>query len=75
MRIDQVLPSLASRDAIGVHSLALTDALRAAGVDSDIYYGNCTPDVATRGRPVTELGRAGRDRWLLYHAVHREPRL
>jgi glycosyltransferase involved in cell wall biosynthesis len=68
VRIDQVLPSLASRDAIGVHSLALTDALRAAGVDSDIYYGNCTPDVATLGRPITELGRAGRDRWLLYHA-------
>jgi glycosyltransferase involved in cell wall biosynthesis len=68
VRIDQVLPSLASRDAIGVHSLALTDALRAAGFDSDIYYGNCTPDVAARGRPVTELGRGGKDRWLLYHA-------
>ena len=68
MRIDQVLPSLASRDAIGVHTLALTDALRASGFDSDIYYGNCTPDVAGRGRPITELGRAGKDRWLLYHA-------
>lgn len=68
MRIDQVLPSLASRDAIGVHSLALTGALRAAGVDSDIYYGNCTPDVADLGRSITELGRPGRNRWLLYHA-------
>jgi glycosyltransferase involved in cell wall biosynthesis len=68
VRIDQVLPSLASRDAIGVHSLALTEALRAAGVDSDIYYGNCTPDVAHRGRPITGLGRPTRDRWLLYHA-------
>jgi glycosyltransferase involved in cell wall biosynthesis len=68
VRIDQVLPSLASRDAIGVHSLALTDALRAAGIDSNIYYGNCTPDFANRGRPITELGRSGRDRWLLYHA-------
>jgi len=68
VRIDQVLPSLASRDAIGVHTLALTDALRAAGFDSDIYYGNCTPDVAGRGRPITELGRTGKDRWLLYHA-------
>jgi glycosyltransferase involved in cell wall biosynthesis len=68
VRIDQILPSLASRDAIGVHTLALTDALRAAGVDSDIYYGTSTPDVATLGRPVSELGRQGRDRWLLYHA-------
>jgi len=68
VRIDQVLPSLASRDAIGVHSLALTEALRGAGIASDIYYGNCTPDVADLGRPVTELGRTAKDRWLLYHA-------
>jgi len=68
VRIDQVLPSLASRDAIGAHSLALTEALREAGIASDIYYGTCTPDVADRGRPVTELGRSAKDRWLLYHA-------
>jgi glycosyltransferase involved in cell wall biosynthesis len=68
VRIDQVLPSLASRDAIGVHSLNLTAALRAAGIDSDIYYGSCTPDVGHLGRPVTQLGRAERNRWLLYHA-------
>ena len=68
MRIDQVLPSLASRDAIGAHSLALAAALRAAGIDSDIYYGSCTPDIAGAGRPITELGRNTRGRWLLYHA-------
>lgn len=68
MRIDQVLPSLASRDAIGAHSLALGEALRAAGIDSDIYYGTCTPDVADRGRPVTQLGRRTKGRSLLYHA-------
>ncbi len=67
MRIDQVLPSLASRDAIGVHALALASALRAAGVESEIYYGSCTPDVAELGRPITELGRGAKDRWLLYH--------
>jgi len=68
VRIDQILPSLASRDAIGIHSLALSEALEAAGVDSDIYYGTCTPDMADQGRPVTQLGRSGRDRWFLYHA-------
>ncbi len=68
MRVDQVIPSLASRDAIGAHTLALTDALRAAGIDSEIYYGNCTPDVADRGQPVVDLGRTGRDRWLLYQS-------
>jgi glycosyltransferase involved in cell wall biosynthesis len=68
VRVDQVIPSLASRDAIGVHTVNLRDGLRAAGIDSDIYYGSHTPDVAHEGRPVVELGRAGRDRWLLYQA-------
>ena len=68
VRVDQVIPSLASRDAIGVHTRTLTEALREAGIDSDIYYGNCTPDVADAGRPLADLGRPGRDRWLLYQS-------
>ena len=68
MRVDQVIPSLASRDAIGVHSLHLRDGLRAAGIDSDIFYGSYTQDVQAEGKPVIELGRASRDRWLLYQA-------
>jgi L-malate glycosyltransferase len=68
VRVDQVIPSLASRDAVGVHTVNLRDGLRAAGIDSDIFYGSHTPDVASEGRPVIELGRAGRDRWLLYQA-------
>jgi glycosyltransferase involved in cell wall biosynthesis len=68
VRVDQVIPSLASRDAIGVHTLNLRDGLRAAGIDSDIFYGSVTPDVTHEGRPVTELGRSGRERWLLYQS-------
>jgi L-malate glycosyltransferase len=68
VRVDQVIPSLASRDAIGVHTINLRDGLRAAGIDSDIFYGSFTPDVEHEGRPVTELGRAGRQRWLLYQS-------
>lgn len=68
VRVDQVIPSLASRDAIGAHTVALSEALRAAGIASEIFYGNCTPDVAALGRPVVELGRATRDRWLLYQS-------
>ena len=60
VRVDQVIPSLASRDAIGVHSLNLRNGLRAVGIDSDIFYGSFTPDVEHEGRSVTELGRAGR---------------
>ena len=68
VRVDQVVPSLASRDAIGVHTLALTAALREAGFDSEIYYGTCTPDVTELAHPVIELGRATRGRWLLYQS-------
>ena len=46
----------------------LRDGLRDVGIDSDIFYGSVTPDVAHEGRPVTELGRSGRDRWLLYQS-------
>jgi len=51
-----------------VHTLNLRDGLRQAGIDSDVFYGSFTPDVEHEGRPVTELGRAGRDRWLLYQS-------
>jgi glycosyltransferase involved in cell wall biosynthesis len=68
VRVDQVIPSLASRDAIGVHTMNLRDGLRAVGIDSDIYYGSFTPDVEHEGRSVIELGRTGRDRWLLYQS-------
>lgn len=68
MHVDQVIPSLASRDAIGVHTLELTKGLREAGIESEIFYGTSTPDVADLGRPVIELGRATKDRWLLYQS-------
>jgi len=68
VRVDQVIPSLASRDAIGVHTVAISDALRQAGIDSDIYYGECTRDLSDRARPVSNLGRVSKDRWLLYQA-------
>jgi glycosyltransferase involved in cell wall biosynthesis len=68
VRVDQIIPSLASRDAIGVHTINLRDGLRKVGIDSDIFYGNSTPDVADEGQFVADLGRAGRDRWLLYQS-------
>jgi glycosyltransferase involved in cell wall biosynthesis len=68
VRVDQVIPSLAVRDAIGVHTLALTDALRAAGVNSEIFYGECATELLTVARPVGSLGRPAKDRWLLYQS-------
>ncbi len=66
-RIDQVIPSLASRDAIGGHVVQLRDLLRARGFQSDIYYGNATPDRLDHGFPVSRLGdRSSTGRVLLY---------
>ena len=68
MRIDQVLPSLASRDAIGVHTRNLKAALESRGIESRIFYGNCTPDVADLGESVIGLTAPVPDRVVLYHA-------
>ncbi len=68
MRVDQVIPSLASRDAIGVHTVNVMHALRAAGIESEIFYGTCTPDMAEVAHPIGHLGRHGRSRALLYQA-------
>lgn len=66
-RIDQVIPSLASRDAIGGHVLQLQDLLRSRGFQSDIFYGNATPDRVNRGFPVDRLGdHSPNGRVLLY---------
>ncbi len=68
VRVDQVIPSFASRDAIGVHTMAITEALRQAGIDSDVFYGECTRDFSDRARPMSSLGRPTKGRWLLYQA-------
>lgn len=68
MKILQILPSLASRDAIGVHTLNLDTALRARGIDTQIYYLNASDDVANRGLAVSQLDRDDAQRVMLYHA-------
>jgi glycosyltransferase involved in cell wall biosynthesis len=66
-RIDQVIPSLASRDAIGGHVVQLRDLLRSRGFESDIFYGNATPDRLDWGLPVSRIGdRPSAGRVLLY---------
>jgi hypothetical protein len=66
-RIDQVIPSLASRDAIGGHVLQLQGLLRERGFESDIFYGNATPDRLGHGHPISKLGdRSSSGRVLLF---------
>jgi glycosyltransferase involved in cell wall biosynthesis len=68
VRVDQIIPRLARRDAIGEHTVNLRDALRRDGFDSDIYYGSVERGAEHEGHPITALGRSGRDRWLLYQS-------
>jgi L-malate glycosyltransferase len=66
-RVDQVIPTLASRDAIGGHTLQLRDLLRSRGFRSDIYYANASPDRLDEGLPLARLGdRSPGSRVLLY---------
>jgi len=66
-RIDQVIPTLASRDAIGGHTVQLRDLLRSRGYRSDIYYGNASPDRLEFGQTVDRLGEhSPNGRVLLY---------
>jgi len=46
----------------------VADALRAAGVMSEIFYGDCSPDLVKKARPVAALGRPAKDRYLLYQS-------
>lgn len=66
-RIDQVLPVLAGRDAIGQHTLGLREVIRAMGLQSDIYYADASPDVLRQGIPVERIGdRESAGRLLIY---------
>lgn len=55
-RIDQVIPTLASRDAIGGHVLQLRDLLRSRGLESDIFYAVASSDRLGHGYPISRLG-------------------
>jgi hypothetical protein len=68
--IDQVTGVFADRDAVGGHTLALRDALRARGFDSEIFAEEVSNGVANLARPLTELERRTDDgqTMLVYHA-------
>lgn len=68
IRIDQVLPTLADRDAIGDHALLVQQAFRSAGYESDIYYGDASPAALDSGLPIGRISdHPSEGRVLLYH--------
>jgi glycosyltransferase involved in cell wall biosynthesis len=64
--LDQFLPALAPRDAIGAHTMKVRDVLRAHGVESDIFAGEVHRELRTECRSYKEW-RGGRP--MLYHAA------
>lgn len=68
MRIDQLVPGFARHDAISGHVRLIREALRAAGVDSDIYGGEAVaPDLRSEAPRWTEWAPRDTERALLYH--------
>lgn len=68
--VHQFLPRLAPRDAIGGHTLLVQEALRSAGIESEIFVGDVDPSLRDRARHYTEFtgSRNGQPTLLLYHA-------
>lgn len=71
-RVDQFLPILVDRDAVGRHVLAVDDLLRSHGVESTIYAGSADAAVADRVRPLAEW-QPNPDAIALYHVATGSP--
>jgi glycosyltransferase involved in cell wall biosynthesis len=68
--IHQFVPTLAPRDAVGTHYLAIQSTLRGAGYRSDIYAYEARDEYKRRAAPFASFagGVAGEPTWLLYHS-------
>ena len=68
--IHQFVPTLAPRDAVGLHYLAIQSTLRDAGYRSDIYAYEAKDEYARRAEPFQSFAESvnGEPTWLLYHS-------
>ena len=68
--IHQFVPTLAPRDAVGTHYLAVQATLRQAGYRSDIYAYEAKDEFKRNALPFTSFtGGVGREpTWLLFHS-------
>lgn len=64
--LHQFLPSLAPRDAIGAHTLAVRAVLRDHGIESEIFAGEVHRDLQREARSYKEF-RGGVP--MLYHSA------
>ena len=65
--VHQFLPALLPGDACGIHTLAAQDALRAAGLDSEIFCEAIHPDLEGRGRIFHEFPAFAKGSVMVYH--------
>ena len=68
--VHQFVPTLAPRDAVGRHYLAIQETLRAAGYTSDIYSYEAKDEYKRLARPYASFAGSGHREatWLLYHS-------
>ncbi len=68
--VHQFVPTLAPRDAVGGHYLAVQDTLRGAGYRSDIYSYEAKDEYKRLARPFTSFSgdSRGGPTWLIYHS-------
>ena len=57
--IHQIVPTLSPGDAVGSHTLAVRDALRDAGLRSEIFSDDVAPALSQEALPLDELPRPG----------------
>ncbi len=57
--IHQIVPTLSPGDAVGGHTLAIQDTLRAAGLVSEIYSDDVAPELRDRAHALSALPAAG----------------
>jgi glycosyltransferase involved in cell wall biosynthesis len=68
--IHQFVPTLAPRDAVGTHYLAVQETLRGAGYRSEIFAYEAKEEFKRLAQPYASFsgGARGEDTWLLYHS-------
>jgi glycosyltransferase involved in cell wall biosynthesis len=72
-RIDQVIPVLRGRNAVGTHTLNVQAALRSVGVESEIFYEEVDAGLEARGQPLTALFEPAPERTVLFQAAIGSP--
>ena len=73
-RIDQVVPSFGSRDAIGTHVLHLRALIRDLGFESDVWCKGAFPETRAIARYTDDLSESPRPgTWWLYHLSSGSP--